>query len=61
VPGEAEAELALLNLLGHVDAIITSDGDSFIFGAHTVLRSYVFLPWTLIQQNYLIFLRIPTL
>ncbi|KAF9474954.1 PIN domain-like protein [Pholiota conissans] len=38
-PGEAEAELAMLNRLGRVDAVITSDSDSLVFGARTVLRS----------------------
>lgn len=37
-PGEAEAELAMLNRRGLVHAVITSDSDSLIFGAQTVLR-----------------------
>lgn len=37
-PGEAEAELAKLNLLGLIDGVITSDSDIFIFGASCVLR-----------------------
>ncbi|KAJ7070173.1 hypothetical protein C8F01DRAFT_1246309 [Mycena amicta] len=31
-PGEAEAELAYLNKLGHIDAILTIDADVFAFG-----------------------------
>lgn len=37
-PAEAEAELALLNQMGHVDAVLTDDSDTFLFGAHTVIR-----------------------
>ncbi|KAK7027621.1 hypothetical protein R3P38DRAFT_3315205 [Favolaschia claudopus] len=32
-PGEAEAELAQMNKLGFIDAVITEDSDAFIFGA----------------------------
>lgn len=38
-PGEAEAQLALMNKEGVIDAIMTDDSDSFVFGACTVLRS----------------------
>jgi len=37
-PGEAEAELASLNALGLVDAIMTDDCDAFIFGARTLIK-----------------------
>ncbi|KAG6836757.1 hypothetical protein H0H93_003676 [Arthromyces matolae] len=37
-PGEAEAELARLNSEGLIDAIITDDSDSLVFGAKYVLR-----------------------
>ncbi|KAL6304644.1 PIN domain-like protein [Sparassis latifolia] len=39
-PGEAEAELAKLNQLGIVDAVLTDDSDALIFGARTVIRNY---------------------
>ncbi|KAF9475048.1 PIN domain-like protein [Pholiota conissans] len=38
-PGEAEAELARLNTEGYIDAVITSDGDTYVFGANCVLRT----------------------
>ncbi|KDR71016.1 hypothetical protein GALMADRAFT_214050 [Galerina marginata CBS 339.88] len=38
-PGEAEAELAKLNELGIIDAILTMDSDAFAFGARCVIRS----------------------
>ncbi|KAL5524916.1 hypothetical protein ACEPAF_8785 [Sanghuangporus sanghuang] len=38
-PGEAEAELAYLNRIGVIDAIITDDVDSFLFGATTIIRN----------------------
>ncbi|KAL5498098.1 hypothetical protein ACEPAH_2228 [Sanghuangporus vaninii] len=38
-PGEAEAELAYLNRIGIIDAIITDDVDSFLFGAATIIRN----------------------
>ncbi|TDL13512.1 PIN domain-like protein, partial [Rickenella mellea] len=34
-PGEAEAELAMLNRVGIIDAVFTEDVDTLIFGAHT--------------------------
>ncbi|KAL4243368.1 XPG/Rad2 endonuclease, partial [Abortiporus biennis] len=37
-PGEAEAELAMLNKIGVIDAVMTEDSDVFVFGARTVLR-----------------------
>ncbi|KAM6584906.1 hypothetical protein CsatB_011908 [Cannabis sativa] len=37
--GEAEALCAQLNAEGHVDACITSDSDSFLFGAKCVIKS----------------------
>ena len=36
--GEAEAELAYLNKLGFIDAVLTSDSDALVFGAVTVLK-----------------------
>lgn len=41
-PGEAEAELAYLNRMGAIDAIITDDVDTFVFGASTVIRKCVY-------------------
>jgi len=38
-PGEAEAELAYLNRVGAIDAILSEDVDAFLFGAKVVLRS----------------------
>ncbi|KAF6761445.1 PIN domain-like protein [Ephemerocybe angulata] len=32
-PGEAEAELALMNFEGHIDYVLTPDSDIFLFGA----------------------------
>ena len=40
-PGEAEAELAMLNVAGKISAVITSDSDAIIFGAKYLLRRYV--------------------
>ncbi|KAK7013859.1 PIN domain-like protein [Favolaschia claudopus] len=37
-PGEAEAELAQMNKLGFIDAVITEDSDAFVFGAVSVIR-----------------------
>lgn len=39
-PGEAEAELAHLNQLGHVDGIMSDDCDSLVFGAKVLLKKY---------------------
>ncbi|EAU91346.2 hypothetical protein CC1G_07381 [Coprinopsis cinerea okayama7 len=38
-PGEAEAELGHLNNLGIIDAIMSDDCDSFIFGAKVVIKN----------------------
>ncbi|KAJ6608480.1 PIN domain-like protein, partial [Mycena sp. CBHHK59/15] len=38
-PGEAEAELAQLNKLGFIDAIITEDSDALVFGATCIIRT----------------------
>ena len=43
-PGEAEAELALLNGTNLIDAVMTDDGDTFIFGATCVIKKYVLIP-----------------
>lgn len=40
-PGEAEAELAYLNRIGVIDAVLSDDVDTFLFGAKTVVRKYV--------------------
>ena len=37
-PGEAEAELAYLNSVGIIDAVLSDDVDTFLFGAKTVIR-----------------------
>ncbi|PPQ81847.1 hypothetical protein CVT24_008666 [Panaeolus cyanescens] len=37
-PGEAEAELAVLNHLGFIDAVFTTDSDTLVFGAQTVIK-----------------------
>ncbi len=39
-PGEAEAELAYLNQHGFIDAVVTDDSDTFVFGAKCVLKRY---------------------
>ncbi|KAG8846462.1 hypothetical protein FRB96_001986 [Tulasnella sp. 330] len=38
-PGEAEAELAWLNSQGYIDAVLSDDGDTFLFGAQVVVRN----------------------
>lgn len=38
-PGEAEAELAYLNKLGVIDAVLSDDVDNFLFGATMVIRN----------------------
>lgn len=38
-PGEAEAELAHLNNIGVIDAILSDDVDNFLFGAQMVVRN----------------------
>ena len=40
-PGEAEAELAYLNRIGFIDAVVTDDVDTLLFGASTIIRKYV--------------------
>ncbi|KAH7905013.1 PIN domain-like protein [Hygrophoropsis aurantiaca] len=37
--GEAEAELAAMNAAGLIDAVMTDDSDTFVFGARVVLRN----------------------
>ena len=37
-PGEAEAELAFLNRTGVIDAVLSDDVDTFVFGGTTVIR-----------------------
>ncbi|KAG8215238.1 hypothetical protein J3R82DRAFT_8784 [Butyriboletus roseoflavus] len=38
-PGEAEAELAYLNRVGIIDAVLSDDVDNFLFGATMVIRN----------------------
>ncbi|KAF9559207.1 PIN domain-like protein [Agrocybe pediades] len=38
-PGEAEAELAMLNQLGMIDAVVTNDSDAVLFGAVVIYKS----------------------
>ncbi|KAF8598071.1 hypothetical protein BDV93DRAFT_512787 [Ceratobasidium sp. AG-I] len=38
-PGEAEAELAYLNHIGVIDAVLSDDVDNFLFGAKVVIRN----------------------
>ena len=40
-PGEAEAELAHLNNTGVIDAVLSDDVDSFLFGSTMVIRRCV--------------------
>ncbi len=37
-PGEAEAELAVMNRQGKIDAVLSDDGDALLFGATCLLR-----------------------
>ncbi|EIW75317.1 PIN domain-like protein [Coniophora puteana RWD-64-598 SS2] len=37
-PGEAEAELAAMNRMNHVDGVLTSDSDVVLFGAGCIIR-----------------------
>ena len=37
-PGEAEAELAFLNRTGVIDAVLSDDVDTFVFGGTMVIR-----------------------
>ncbi|THH21607.1 hypothetical protein EUX98_g8336 [Antrodiella citrinella] len=38
-PGEAEAKLALMNSQWIIDAVLTDDSDTLVFGAHTIIRN----------------------
>ncbi|KAF8151217.1 PIN domain-like protein [Mycena galopus ATCC 62051] len=38
-PGEGEAELAYLSQRGHIDAVVTDDGDAALFGAKRIIRT----------------------
>ncbi|KAJ7301026.1 hypothetical protein DFH08DRAFT_996446 [Mycena albidolilacea] len=38
-PGEAEAELAQLNRLGFIDAVISEDSDTIVFGALCIIQT----------------------
>lgn len=40
-PGDAEAELAYLASEGFIDAVLTADSDTFLFGAKVLLRRSV--------------------
>ena len=40
-PGEAEAELAALSAAGLINAVVTNDVDTFLFGGLMVMRTYV--------------------
>ncbi|KAH8920499.1 hypothetical protein BT69DRAFT_402864 [Atractiella rhizophila] len=39
-PGEAEAELAEMNRRGEIDVVFTSDGDTLLFGAASVVKDW---------------------
>jgi len=41
-PGEAEAELAAMNQAGRIDAVVTNDVDTFLFGGLTIIRTYIY-------------------
>jgi Holliday junction resolvase YEN1 len=43
-PGEAEAELAYLNSIGQIDAVLSDDVDTFLFDAQIVIRKCVAVP-----------------
>jgi Holliday junction resolvase YEN1 len=43
-PGEAEAELAYLNRIGLIDAVLSDDVDNFLFGATMVIRKQALSP-----------------
>ncbi|KAF8798246.1 PIN domain-like protein [Phlegmacium glaucopus] len=40
-PGEAEADLAELSSRNIIDGIVSSDGDTFVFGGRCVIRTQV--------------------
>lgn len=42
--GEAEAELAHLNRQGVIDAIMTDDVDTLVFGALAIIKKYAIFP-----------------
>ena len=46
-PGEAEAELAFLNRTGVIDAVLSDDVDTFVFGGTVVIRKYASSPYPL--------------
>jgi len=46
-PGEAEAELAFLNRTGVIDAVLSDDVDTFVFGGTTVVRKCALAPYPL--------------
>lgn len=37
-PGEAEAELAIMNRQGKIDAVLSDDVDALLFGATCLIR-----------------------
>lgn len=41
-PAEAEAELALMSSQGMLDAVLTDDSDTLLFGVRTIIRKWVF-------------------
>ncbi|PPQ68024.1 hypothetical protein CVT24_002933 [Panaeolus cyanescens] len=43
-PGEAEAELAMLNQIGAIDAVLSTDSDTLVFGASTILKAITTRP-----------------
>lgn len=40
-PGDAEAELAYLASEGLIDAVLTADSDTLLYGAKVLLRRFV--------------------
>jgi holliday junction resolvase YEN1 len=46
-PGEAEAELAKLNIQELIDAVVSEDVDALVFGAKCVVRMLVFCCYNL--------------
>lgn len=49
--GEAEAELAYLNRIGAIDAVMTDDADTFLFGANTLIRKYAYSQFNIFRAN----------
>ena len=39
-PGEAEQHLALLQVRGHIDEVVTEDSDALVCGARSIIRSF---------------------